>query len=71
MSFGNYFKVLRNRQNLNLLSFSKKAGIDPSYWSKVEKGLETPVFDLDRVSHVLGLDSQERDILRRYMREGS
>lgn len=63
LKFGDYAKDRRIAAGLTLRSFCRDASIDPSNWSKIERGVLPPpdeVGFLSRVTDVLGLDPQER-----------
>jgi transcriptional regulator with XRE-family HTH domain len=58
MSFGEYVKELRLKQNLTLRDFCKKFEHDPSNWSKIERGKFPPPNDentLEEWASQLGL----------------
>jgi len=40
--FGEYIKDLRVEKEITLREFCKTAGLDPSNWSKIERGIHTP-----------------------------
>lgn len=40
--FGQYVKSLREKRSLSLREFCRLANLDPSNWSKVERGLLSP-----------------------------
>lgn len=40
--FGEYIKDLRVEREITLREFCKTAGLDPSNWSKIERGIHTP-----------------------------
>lgn len=40
--FGEYIKELRIKNQITLREFCKKSGIDPSNWSKIERGINAP-----------------------------
>ena len=63
MKFGDYAKDRRIASGLTLRSFCRDAGIDPSNWSKIERGVIAPPDEagfLTRVSDVLNLGDAER-----------
>jgi transcriptional regulator with XRE-family HTH domain len=41
-TFGNYVKSLRAKKEITLREFCQRADIDPSNWSKIERGLMPP-----------------------------
>lgn len=41
-TFGKYFKQLRIEKRITLREFCRKAGLDPSNWSKIERGMLQP-----------------------------
>lgn len=45
MTFGDFIKEIRLRQNLTLRDFCKKYEHDPSNWSKIERGRLQPPND--------------------------
>ncbi|MBN2212799.1 MAG: helix-turn-helix transcriptional regulator [Bacteroidales bacterium] len=40
--FGQYIKELRIKNQITLREFCKRAGLDPSNWSKIERGINAP-----------------------------
>jgi transcriptional regulator with XRE-family HTH domain len=63
MSFTNLVKDLRIARKLTLRQFCAEAGVDPSNWSKVERGLNPPPGDaptLKAIAGVLGLTGEAR-----------
>ncbi|MBN1596663.1 MAG: helix-turn-helix transcriptional regulator [Bacteroidales bacterium] len=40
--FGEYIKELRIKNQITLREFCKRSGLDPSNWSKVERGINAP-----------------------------
>ena len=40
--FGEYIKILRVKQQITLREFCKISGLDPSNWSKIERGIFAP-----------------------------
>lgn len=69
MSFGEYFRYNRVLVGMSLNEFCWQAGLDPSNWSRVERGLKRSNADLDRIFDVLGLDVKARETLRRLIKE--
>ena len=64
--FGDYAKERRIAAGLTLRSFCRDAAIDPSNWSKIERGVLSPPDEagfLTRVSDVLMLKPEERAAL--------
>ena len=64
MSFGNFIKELRLKQELTLRDFCKKFGHDPSNWSKIERGKLRPPNDqktLEEWANQLGLIKGEAE----------
>jgi len=64
--FGDYAKARRIAAGMTLRSFCRDAAIDPSNWSKIERGVLSPPDEagfLVRVSDVLGLNPEERAAL--------
>lgn len=63
MKFGDHVKNLRIDAGLTLRSFCRDAAIDPSNWSKIERGVISPPDDPDflgRVAGVLALSADQR-----------
>ena len=63
LNFGDFAKDRRITIGLTLRSFCRDAAIDPSNWSKIERGVHPPPDEagfVGRVSDVLGLNVQER-----------
>ncbi len=69
--FGELVKEIRKEKRMTLRSFCKKAGWDPSNWSKIERGLRQPPKDRKMINEIadnLGLsdDSERRQRLYDY-----
>lgn len=63
MKFGDYAKDLRIAAGQTLRSFCRDAAIDPSNWSKIERGVLPPPDDADflkRIAAVLALSGDQR-----------
>jgi len=64
--FNQFVQEKRMERQMSLRQFCKEAALDPSNWSKIERGLvkqgQSPEI-LDRISRVLGLDDKERETL--------
>lgn len=63
LKFGDFAKDRRIAAGLTLRSFCRDAAIDPSNWSKIERGVLPPPDEagfLARVSDVLRLNPEER-----------
>ncbi len=64
--FHQFVQEKRMERELSLRQFCKSAALDPSNWSKIERGLvkhgQSPEI-LDRISNVLELSKKERDTL--------
>jgi transcriptional regulator with XRE-family HTH domain len=63
MKFGDHAKNLRIDAGLTLRSFCRDAAIDPSNWSKIERGVLPPPDDQDflgRVAAALALNADQR-----------
>lgn len=52
MLFGDYIKELRSNKRLGLRKFCLSLKFDPSYWSKVERGLANPPKDHDILASI-------------------
>jgi transcriptional regulator with XRE-family HTH domain len=60
--FGEYVKDRRIAAGVTLRSFCREAGIDPSNWSKIERGVLAPPDDQEvtrRIAGLLGLNATE------------
>ena len=69
--FGEYIRAKRLEKRIGLREFCKRIGVDPSYWSKVERGLLTPSYDgaLEvRLADVLDLTYHEQKRVYFYAR---
>ena len=69
--FGEFIKKIRADKRLGLREFCVATGLDPSNWSKIERGILSPPQDsevLRRIAAVLGIaeESQEKDMLVHY-----
>jgi transcriptional regulator with XRE-family HTH domain len=63
MNFGNYVKERRIAAGRTLRNFCRDAAIDPSNWSKIERGILPPPDDarfLSRVADALALSGEQR-----------
>jgi transcriptional regulator with XRE-family HTH domain len=63
LKFGDYAKDRRIAAGMTLRSFCREAGIDPSNWSKIERGVLAPPDDpelLGRIAGLLGLEISEQ-----------
>ena len=63
LKFGEYAKDRRIAAGMTLRSFCREAEIDPSNWSKIERGVLAPPDDpelLGRIAGLLGLESSEQ-----------
>ncbi len=49
-SFGNLLKSKREAKRIGLREVCRKAGFDPSNWSKIERGIMAPPTDEDTLS---------------------
>lgn len=70
-TFGELVKRLRAAKRLGLREFCIAADVDPSNWSKVERGVLTPPQNkaaLEKIAAILQLapDAKERDLLFDY-----
>lgn len=67
MHFGEYIKDLRAKKRLGLREFCLDLNIDPSFWSKVERGLTNPPRDeevLATIAKRLGVKHNSQDWVR-------
>ena len=53
--FGQYVKGLREKRELSLREFCRLAGLDPSNWSKVERGLLSPPRSRKCLNDIVGV----------------
>lgn len=63
LKFGDYAKDRRIAAGMTLRSFCREVEIDPSNWSKIERGVLAPPDDpelLGRIAGLLGLKSSEQ-----------
>jgi len=61
--FNETVKTLRLQRRLTLRDFCAKVGVDPSNWSKVERGVNPPPGDigfLERLAEFFGLEGSEK-----------
>lgn len=71
MSFGAFVKQKRIEQQKTLRQFCKENGLDPSNWSKIERGINPPPKDGEKLSTwgvCLGLEP-DSDEWQRFMDE--
>jgi len=57
--FGEFIKSLRIERDIGLREFCRRLSIDPSNWSKVERGILAPPQDsekFDQIAEILGID---------------
>ncbi|MCG8698084.1 MAG: helix-turn-helix domain-containing protein [Bacteroidales bacterium] len=62
--YGEFVKEKRLQQNLTLREFCKQACIDPSNWSKIERGILTPIKSPEihnRICEVLKIEQNSED----------
>ncbi|MBS1489668.1 MAG: helix-turn-helix domain-containing protein [Bacteroidetes bacterium] len=67
MRFEDFIKEKRQAAELTLRKFCALASVDPSNWSKIERGLgEAPRSNemLDRIADILKLSPSDKDTLR-------
>ncbi len=58
-TFGEYIKNLRIQKELTLREFCRKVDLDPSNWSKTERGINPPPksqYVLNTIAEILGLN---------------
>jgi transcriptional regulator with XRE-family HTH domain len=63
-NFGEFIKELRIRKEITLREFCRRANLDPSNWSKVERGLLPPPKSkkiLEEIAQILKLKKDEDD----------
>ena len=62
ITFGEYIRNLRIENNLTLREFCKSAKLDPSNWSKIERGIAPPPKSkiiLHGIAEILHIDDTE------------
>jgi transcriptional regulator with XRE-family HTH domain len=62
-AFSDKVKALRIEQRLTLREFCERMGLDPSNWSKVERGINLPPGDigtLERLAGFFGLEGEDK-----------
>lgn len=67
MKFGQQIKELRIESQLTLRDFCKRIEMDPSNWSKIERGIIQPPQDsqlLQQIQATLNLDGQQLQNLK-------
>ena len=65
-TFGNFVKGKRIDNEISLREFCKKADVDPSNWSKIERNLMPPPkskIKLDKIANVLKIKEGNQDYL--------
>lgn len=63
-TFGGFVKKMRIRNSLTLREFCRQANVDPSNWSKIERGLFPPPKSnqvLQEIAKVLNLQKNSED----------
>lgn len=63
-SFGEFVKSMRERKRITLREFCRLANIDPSNWSKIERGVLQPPKSkevLQEIAKILGLDRKSEE----------
>lgn len=63
-TFGDYIKSLRISKEITLREFCKKAELDPSNWSKIERGILPPpksTLVLDSIANVLNIPNKSEE----------
>ncbi len=71
MSFGEFIKKKRIGQQKTLRQFCKDNGLDPSNWSKIERGVNAPPKDKEKLSvwgQCLGIEPNSEE-WQRFMDE--
>ena len=66
MNFGQFVKELRIEAEITLREFSKRIGMDPSNWSKMERGITPPPSNselLENLVAVLELNPEQKQQL--------
>lgn len=66
MNFGEYIKAARITVRLTLRAFSREIGMDPSNWSKIERGVIPPPANeaqTTKIAEVLNLSSEQKQEL--------
>jgi transcriptional regulator with XRE-family HTH domain len=60
-SFGKFLKEMRARKGLTLREFCRLVNLDPSNWSKVERGILPPPKNREVISDIAGVLLIEKD----------
>jgi len=63
-SFGEFIKSLRIKNEITLREFCRQINVDPSNWSKIERGIQTPPKSkkfLEAIAEILKLKKGEED----------
>jgi len=63
-TFGEYIKSLRISKQITLRDFCKKADLDPSNWSKIERGISPPpksTLVLTSIAHALNISDKSEE----------
>jgi len=64
LTFGEFIRNLRIEKNLTLREFCRSANLDPSNWSKIERGFSVPPkskYVLQGIAEVLGLEEESEE----------
>lgn len=59
MKFGEIVRAKRLEKQIGLRQFCLETGVDPSNWSRIERGLQPPpnTFDFEKVATLLDINS--------------
>ena len=72
-SFGDRLKQKRRERSATLRAFCREIGFDPTWWSRVEKGIVPPPKSdrqLERMAEALGVEDLERFKTAAYLARG-
>jgi|SRR4051812_39214656 transcriptional regulator with XRE-family HTH domain len=69
--FSDTVKKLRLEKRLTLRDFCEQAGLDPSNWSKVERGINPPPGDVEVLERLADFFGLERDYKLAFMDEAA
>ena len=61
MAFGQWIRAKREEANIMLIDFARDINISPAYWSRIERGLESPPRDqlIERAAAILGMQMDD------------
>lgn len=66
MKFGDYIKNIRLDRQITLREFCRKAEVDPSNWSKIERGIASPPKSeevLLKIAKALNINKKDKEFV--------